>query len=732
VSNYPTYKIYIRSWDGIAWNYYFFTKDTGVDSTTTKTELEYTPDGWRESKFGWQRGWVYKGVMRSYSLPLKFINDGAKILRHMHYTYGIEANCELLVELWNPQTYTYSTLFRGDFDFTQMVDSFDSVTITINEGGFPAKLKARESTNYQYRIDNDPDVVWLKVPSIDLQSTLRFSIIDYVFLQAFGAGTYPRLVYIDLEGTNQELTPYDVGPPTTAHFIRNHSASTFDVDIKIKCRVKITTPGGNSSNGYFKLHRTVWNTNSSGTVIGIASSTDIYASVTPQTPGTLVEYVLDQTDTISLSQYQIVGYSFDMTLFGGGGSVSDGFETTFTTGEVYVYHVGATASQYRPSLPASRLFELLIESISDGDDHAVTTLCDTTYNGEIYFSSGDGVRGLEEPYIKTNLRDFFDFFDSLGGAMLDYVRSSNNVRLIPLSAGFDQTQVLDIGEVKSCEVMPFTDLTWVNLRIGGPSKTLDEVNGKHAVNMTSEFMSPVTKFKADKDMVSAYVTEMYDIVLTMQNLTGKETIDSDSDNDVIAFHATALGSAADGTFTIEPAGTITDYYDVYKKAIDLTPGANYWEIQNVFAPEKLFNIMFTPKRRLLNNGPVFRSSLYNSGASYVKFQMNSKNKANDVKMITLEGITPTIINEGSDELIGTLCADGDLLFLPYALNVTSDELINLYATIDGSPYKYITFTYLGITSTIFLLDTEVQPADRAEWKIKGLMTPIDDPLNLIR
>lgn len=731
MSNYPIYKPYIRFYDGANWQYYFYTAATGVDYTTTPTPLEYTPDGWKEVALGWQRGWSYKGIMRSYSLPLKFVFDGAKILRYLSYTYGIEANAEFMVEMWNPQTYTYSTLFRGDFDFVQFMDNqIDTVTITINESGFLAKLKAREDTPYQYRIDNDPSVVWLKIPSIDLQSTLRFSVIDYVYTNYFGVSYFPRFYYVDTEGTNQELTPYDVAPPSTYWFIRNHSASTFDVDIKIACRVRITTPGGNTSPGYFNVSRVIFDTNASGAVIGIASSTIIYATGS-QAPGTVVTRTIDQTDTVSLSQYQIVQYSFEMTLFGGGSSGANAFEITFTTGEVKVYHIGATATSYIPALPATRVFELLVNSISDGEDHIDAVLTETTYNDEIYITSGDGIRNLAEPYLKTTMREFFEFFDSVGGAMLDYKRSTNEVRLLPLEDGFDQTQVLDVGEFKSCEIMPFTELAWVNLKIGGPAKTLDEVNGKDAVNMTSEFLSPFTKLKGGKDMVSTYVTEMYDIVLTMQNLTGKETTDADTDNDVIALHATSLNDPADGTFELEPSGTTTDYYDIYKKPIDPTPGANYWQINNVFAPEKLFNILFTPKRRLKRNGRLFRSIFYNSGASDIKFQMSTKNTATNLKMYTVEGAGPDVIDEGGDENIALLCADGDVLFLPYVLNVESKEGINLYSTIDGSPYKYITGTYQGVTHTIFILDTELKPADRAEWKIKGLKTPIDDPLDMI-
>ena len=135
------YRHYLRYWDSVAvdWQYYYVVNGT-VDTTNVKTELARAPEGWQEYEVGWERGFTYYGMFTSYATPLKFHKDGALILRHLQYTYGIEAKCELLVEKFNSDTaiFNYETFFTGDLDLSKTTDEFDYVVVPIMESGFPA------------------------------------------------------------------------------------------------------------------------------------------------------------------------------------------------------------------------------------------------------------------------------------------------------------------------------------------------------------------------------------------------------------------------------------------------------------------------------------------------------------------------------------------------------------------------------------------------------------------
>lgn len=119
--------------------------------------------------------WVYLlWYVHSLYSTFKICKDGAQILRHLHYTSGIEAICEIWVEKFNPSTYAYETFFKADLDFSTMVDEYDFVSVAIMENGFPAKLKAREDIEYEIDIAENAAVQYIKHDGIILQSKLNF------------------------------------------------------------------------------------------------------------------------------------------------------------------------------------------------------------------------------------------------------------------------------------------------------------------------------------------------------------------------------------------------------------------------------------------------------------------------------------------------------------------------------------------------------------------------------
>ena len=92
--------------------YYFINSLGSVTTTGTKTELEYAPDGWMESALEWKRGFEYWGVFTTMSQPLRFVRDGAKILRYVYYTEGRQGNCELYIERLDRSSGNYNLYYR--------------------------------------------------------------------------------------------------------------------------------------------------------------------------------------------------------------------------------------------------------------------------------------------------------------------------------------------------------------------------------------------------------------------------------------------------------------------------------------------------------------------------------------------------------------------------------------------------------------------------------------------
>ncbi len=134
------------------------------------------------------------------------------------------------------------------------------------------------------------------------------------------------------------------------------------------------------------------------------------------------------------------------------------------------------------------------------------------------------------------------------------------------------------------------------------------------------------------------------------------------------------------------------------------------DISGILHPETAFNVLYSPKTVLLNNGSYLRSLFPFLDGEKIKFQSADKNKE---LSYTLDGVTVT---EKEDIQIGTLA---DRLFLPFYFNFTTKLPINVLALIQTNPYGRIRFTVEGVLFEGFLFDGGVKPGteEKQNWKL---------------
>jgi len=117
--------------------------------------LTFTPDGWQEISIAWERNLTKFGNVRNFSLPLKFVVDGAKIIRSIVYSTNFETKVFLLIKRLKIVTspidynYFYEDYYRGEIDLSTFNDEESTVTVNIMEGDLHKKLKANEGTTYE-------------------------------------------------------------------------------------------------------------------------------------------------------------------------------------------------------------------------------------------------------------------------------------------------------------------------------------------------------------------------------------------------------------------------------------------------------------------------------------------------------------------------------------------------------------------------------------------------------
>jgi hypothetical protein len=739
------YKHYLRYYDisASAYEYYYVTGTT-VDNTSAKTELARAPEGWQEYEVGWERGFTYYGMFTSYATPLKFHKDGALILRYLQYTYGIEAKCELLVEKFNSDTavFDYETFFIGDLDLSKATDEFDYVVVPIMESGFPAKLKAREDTPYEFAIDGNTDVKFVYSDGLNLQAKLSWAGLPNTSINGY---YNPSLVSYDHEGTNLYLQQYDHLLSGNSPFIllANNSNISQDIDFVYDYSITIHLDNSVAASSYFwiQFREVVISTNTFVSNTYILNSTYLHApNLTYTYIGTIqLPYTLSPNRRIEVTyrMWQPVAAAFLIS--------GTDYQLTSNYEEVTAYFVNRYEPSYIQTLRAVDVMQYLIDEIgknSLGQPDQTPAFIDHTiesqFPNQIVITSGDGLRNLGGSKLKISFSELFKFLNTKFGVAFYYDKTTNTCHLQDKSNVFINSQGVgygNIGSVKNLKITPFTSEAFVNLKIGDKKQSYDQrgandteiTNGKDEFNTETVRLSPLVRINATADYISPIRCDMYGIEFVRVNLESKTLADSSTDNDVFAIHKNEDSS---GNFNRYVSGTgyvSTPYYLLYRTPIV----SGTWEIQNIFSPETAYNILFSPQRSLFRNGAYFRSLLKLNDANSLNFQLSGMNNVGNLKMITYTN-GALDFNEGGAVLISDLCPDEDLLFKPIIFEFETKEVINLYNLIEDNPYNYITFTYLDNQYAGFIISAKSKPVIRGTTQFKLLAAPNTTLTNLIR
>jgi hypothetical protein len=732
-----TYNIYLRFFDGTDWYYHTIDANGNYFANITPTELPHAPEGWKEITASWERAFTYYGMFTAYTSPLKFVLEGATILRHLMFTDGIEAQCELWVEKLNTQTGAYETFFKADLDLSTAVSEYDHVSCAIMENGMIAKIKAKEDTLFEYDIDGNPDVHYIKHDGIELQAKLSWTGTPFQNFDFF-----PDLNYYDTEGTNISIKHFtqDFGSSgSNSTFLQNTSGSSISIDFTTLFNITVTT-GVGTSNANAQLMYGLY-------PIGGTFSAYYYILNSSFVHGasTVHNYAGADAQTIVVPNGYGLTLLFRLLVISGGGAVvpSGDYSTVMHGMKVDAYFINRYEETYVPCLKAMDVFKYLAKSISEDkngvQDATMTitsTLLETTHDNEIFIFSGDAGRGLAGSKLKTCLTDFFKTMHVITGATLFYNKLTNEISLEHLDRVFEPTNnpsVSTVTSINNVKVYPFIQEAFVNFKVGCGVYNYDQksgsdneiTNGKDDPFHTSNWLSPLIRIKKDVDYVSPYRYDVHGIEHVRVNLSDKKLADASSDNDVFVIHAENDNS---NTYTIPETGVTINYHNIFRTPI-LT---GTWEILNIFSPDSMYNIKFTPTRSIKQaNGKWFRSLFKLNDSDYLRFQVSSKNNANSVKMQTKTGGVVDF-DEGANIQISSLCNDGDEYFYPLVMEFETIEPVNIYNIIEGYPFYTIPVEYNDVVYNVYILTASSKPADRATSSFKCLVAIDNDITDLIR
>ena len=132
-----------------------------ISTKTGLTELVYSPIGWDENILSIERSNEYLGYFNEVISDLRFVKDGAKLLRQLFYSYDPSDIVQLKIEKLNEITLEYYDYYIADIDMMSFEDYDTDVKVLISPQTMNSCIKKNKSVKYTFDIyDSSPVLVY--------------------------------------------------------------------------------------------------------------------------------------------------------------------------------------------------------------------------------------------------------------------------------------------------------------------------------------------------------------------------------------------------------------------------------------------------------------------------------------------------------------------------------------------------------------------------------------------
>ena len=651
---------------------FYYVDNNIVKTTPTPTPLEYSPDGWKDQLVNYARNETYYGIFRSYTIPLKFVFDGAQILRSRLYVYGMEDVVNLVINRLNYDTGQYDLFYTGEIDFSKFEDSIDVFKVNVIEGGLSKYVKAYE--NVAQEIPLNKDFIKVKMDGIYLHSKLNFSIV-YLNDGIRRDHTVP-CYFSNAEGDAQNVKTgnsplqYTTGWSNTTddRWIIKNTGKTDPIDFNLVGTLKFLV-----SQNFDEVNSApvrIWFEKKGGTTIDIVPSEDLgrRRSITPYERPFNINVTLNPNEWLYIRGY-----------------VHENIE------DKYIQYLDSTINVYFKSrfqtttIKAKKALSVGNELIKKIADNTHSLESNILKNTTIAISCGDAIRGIENPILKTNFKDLFTSLNR----NLEIAGSINNKKFIieAKKTAYNNTLLYDLGEIKDAKFDFYEPLLANSIKLGYANQDYDDLNGRDEFNNTSEFKAPITRVNKLYDLTAPYRADMFGVEFTRINLQGKTTTDNNSDNDVFMLDVEYDFTDADGI----------ENYKLRRPA--------FTSITGLIDPQSAFNIDLSPKRIFNKHGAWIRGMMWPLTTEKITFQTTDKNPL----LKTVQG--GVTIQENADVVISDLEPN---YFIPITAKFETIVPENLVDIMQSNSTGLFQFTYNGDTYKGWVIACSQKPSTDVE------------------
>lgn len=482
------------------------------------------PAGWQDIEISFATNIQYFSLNRSFTIPLTYVNEGAKILRYLRYMgKGFEEEVYTLIIKWDAESGIYREEYFGKLDM--LLDEDDpakGVTVSSKEGGLHSYLAANDGVVYEL----DCDEVNVLFDGVELFDKLNYTIPDFEI--GFGGFITVFTIYKNNEGDSigvihADQTYEDIAGDVDAYKSESGNylfMSVQDMTVNVKGSIKVTNVSGSGANQFSASFST----------------------------SELQENIIIPLTTIPVGTTQEFTYNFNVDLVAeeklfllfanpGFSEVVKFSETDFAISFKSI-NPPSTAWHITPLTAMQRLVSKMSEGRYTADSNWFRT------HNNLMLTSGPALRELENPKLKTSFKDFFDDYDTdycMGIKIVD-----NVLWMEPKTILYDDTaEVFDIGETSNLKITRPDELVYNSAKYGSPIQDYNERNGKYEFNDTVEFKLPVTAKKAELNKIGKYRRDGYGEEFIRGKLNNRDSTDDKSDNEVFKNNVdTTTGTAS--------------------------------------------------------------------------------------------------------------------------------------------------------------------------------------------
>jgi len=680
-----------------------------VEAVNTPSPLPVSPDGWQEKSIKFMRNPKYYGLFRTFTTPLKFVREGALILRDRFYKKWVEEKIYMVIHRLDKSFgggWVHRYFYRGEIDLSQFGDEDTNVEVNVMEGDLSKLLKANENTTYEIPLDV-PEAIDVKMDGVMLKQSATFVINNgdlandlQPHIPAMNLVGVEQIQQVGTRSTERTVALVEAGMFSTEEFFLEIPAGT-QLTIKYKFGITLRLADGISPipnpHYLFQIH-----------AFDKDGNTTLDQDVINYTADVLIFYghhLFEGTVTYNIPVKSTIYFRSTAT--------ANGLTTFYTYDSNYADEDGGLITvsynythptTYIKALRPAYIGQKLLDKITGGG---------YTFNSEylnnvrenLLTTCGDAVRQIQEAKLKISWSDFYDSYNvpcNLSAGIRD-----GNMVVERKAAAFQPYIQQSLEAATGLSITTAKDFQFSSVKIGYPNTDTEDVNGRDEFNVTQTYTSPITRSNKVLELVSKIKASMYEIELTRINLDGKTTTDDSNDNS--AFFLLVEKTATAGT-DAEPA--------VYYKLLRET----YTSISGIISPATAFNVPISPKACLLAHGNYLRSIFWGQDAGYLVFQTSDKNAE---LTRTVNGVT---ISEKANVFIGDL---DPALFIPLEFKFTSPMAKDIIATMDAGPDGTFAVPYDGTVLYGFPMEVGIQPANNPAQETTLLCSPQTDLSKLI-